>query len=418
MLPLTFHEKQRLRDFLRECQHVRNLKAGARCTSWSDVKRCAVEYIMDEAEEEKVSDAEWWVNSCTQTQTPLAASASAASDRDHCAVKRPREKKTPKNRVEPEPEEEFSSQPDLEEASVVSIDDDDGLVEVEGQGCWTEEKWQCAELEPGVEDKLWTEVWRNTLVLLPPNFQYDVEGTNSWYYLLNFSSCLWCSAGPQPIVQYPICLAVAQQKPNLSISCQPLSSAQSVRRAWKKRGVLESIGTVTVYEVSLWFLIHCQLHATDFLYKNGRSNLEPPLPLQQRFLEACKASGTVTQKQYAKPAHVRIYPQQDVFYNLNLSFFGINSWVLSLRTSVQWMPWPRLCPVSFQMPMESHGFFLVVRVYTLHWWRLCLTANTELYVQIQQGKKLYLSPVRCMSNFLFQFSMAAVQMQEWHQDVI
>ena len=139
---------------------------------------------------------------------------------------------------------------------------------------------------------------------------------------------------------------------------------------------------------------------------------------EQRFLEACKASGTVTQKQYAKPAHVRIYPQQDVFYNLNLSFFGINSWVLSLRTSVQWMPWPRLCPVSFQMPMESHGFFLVVRVYTLHWWRLCLTANTELYVQIQQGKKLYLSPVRCMSNFLFQFSMAAVQIQEWHQDVI
>ena len=135
MLPLTFHEKQRLRDFLRECQHVRNLKAGARCTSWSDVKRCAVEYIMDEAEEEKVSDAEWWVNSFTQTQTPLAASASAASDRDHCAVKRPREKKTPKNRVEPEPEEAFSSQPDLEEASVVSIDDDDGLVEVEGQGC-------------------------------------------------------------------------------------------------------------------------------------------------------------------------------------------------------------------------------------------------------------------------------------------
>jgi hypothetical protein len=113
-----------------------------------------VEYIMDEAEEEKVSNAEWWVNSFTQTQTPLAASASAASDRDHCAVKRPlddpglhmdstpgdskgktREKKTPKNRVEPEPEEEFSSQPDLEETSVVSIDDDDGGVEVEGQGC-------------------------------------------------------------------------------------------------------------------------------------------------------------------------------------------------------------------------------------------------------------------------------------------
>ena len=46
-----------------------------------------------------------------------------------------REKKTPKNRVEPEPEEEFSSQPDLEETSVVSIDDDDGGVEVEGQGC-------------------------------------------------------------------------------------------------------------------------------------------------------------------------------------------------------------------------------------------------------------------------------------------
>jgi len=182
MLPLTFREKQRLRDFLRECQHVRNVQAGARCTSWSDVKRCVVDYIMNEAEEEVVrwygamaqwrdgteeeeevpdaESAEWWVNSFTQTQTPSAASASAASDRDHCAVKRPlddpdlhmdstpgagdskgktREKKTPKNRVEPlepEPEEEFSSQPDgpdLEETSALSIDDDDSdvLVEVE-----------------------------------------------------------------------------------------------------------------------------------------------------------------------------------------------------------------------------------------------------------------------------------------------